>query len=312
MIDGWCGFSFPAWMRKRISSVCTLLAVALSLPSPASAQRLNASIDVVSTYDFPDSTVYGTYGYGIANKGTSVGQIRLRKSDGHIQGYERRATGAFRTIVFPGAVNTFPEGINNSGLVCGYVDFFPITEGFFYDGQTYTVYNPPGSTFTEIYGINDNGDFVGSSNATGELAAFATIGGTATSFAVPGGSATQAHGINNLGQIVGYYFDSVDVSHGFFRDTDGTLTYPIDLPGGAQTYLTGINDRGLVVGSAVVGFALESLALYLPNRFITFQYTGASFGAFEGVNNFGLISGWYVDNIIGSGKYHGILAQFSP
>ena len=298
-------------MQKTILALGAFLATALTLSSRATAQQPTGSVEVVTTYAFPKSSVVSTSAYGIANNGASVGQIQVHRF-GSVQGYQRSANGRLRTIVFPGAVNTFPTGINNSGLTCGYISIGSGTQGFFYDGRTYTAYLVPGSSFTEIFGINDQGDFVGVANLPGlpDVFGFVSRGGAVTTIAIPGGSTVLPQGINNLGQIVGNYLDGAFVTRGFFRDTEGTLTYPIDFPGGSATNLTGMNDDGLIVGYATVNFQPEAIVLRLPDQFTPYQYPGSIYGLFRGVNNSGLISGTYEN--FAEGGIRAILAQFIP
>lgn len=56
----------------------------------------------------------------------------------------------------------------------------------------------------------------------------------------------ESFGIKNRNQCVGYYSNhDFEPNHGFFRDADGALIYPIDAPGTTATGLLGINNRGL-------------------------------------------------------------------
>ena len=47
------------------------------------------------------------------------------------------------------------------------------------------------------------------------------------------------------------YMDPVDptLTHGFFRDADGTLIYRWDYPRSRTSALFGLNDKGQIVGS---------------------------------------------------------------
>jgi hypothetical protein len=95
--------------------------------------------------------------------------------------------------------------------------------------------------------------------------------------------------------------------HGFFRDSDGTLIFPIDPPGATATLLFGLNDRSWMVGrysdSAGVFHAIFYQTL---NRSRVFDYPGSTFTSFNEINQEGLICGRYVDS---SGIAHGILAR---
>ena len=58
----------------------------------------------------------------------------------------------------------------------------------------------------------------------------------------------NAFSINNSNEIAGSYLDSASITHGFFRDASGALTFPIDFPGASSTFPFGINDQGIIIG----------------------------------------------------------------
>ena len=122
-----------------------------------------------------------------------------------------------------------------------------------------------------------------------------SIGGTVSTFSFAGATFTFAYGINNLGQSVGYY-DTTNASHGFRRDSDGTLTAPIDPPGARSTNLYGINDRGWMVGTGYDNAGGHGLFFQTVSRVTTFDYPGSTTTVFTGINNRGLICGWYQDS----------------
>jgi hypothetical protein len=127
------------------------------------------------------------------------------------------------------------------------------------------------------------------------------------SFSVPGALTTTVFGLNNPDQSAGDYLDSASVSHGFIRDTDGTLTFPIDPSGSTQTILFGINDRGWMVGRYVDSIGTtRAVFLQSPTKFLVFDYPGVTFTSFNGINRQGLICGRYEDSFaIG----HGFVAR---
>jgi hypothetical protein len=96
-------------------------------------------------------------------------------------------------------------------------------------------------------------------------------------------------------------------AHGFFRDTDGTLTYPIDAPGSFPTVLLDINDQGRMVGRYYdYARVVHALLLKSPTKFFPYGYPGSTFTSFNGINRRGLICGGYLDN---AGLYHGIILR---
>ena len=72
-----------------------------------------------------------------------------------------------------------------------------------------------------------------------------------TDFAIPNAAATVAYQINTTDQSCGYYNASAGASHGFWRDSDGSLHTPIDPMGATTTILFGNNDRNFIVGRYV-------------------------------------------------------------
>jgi hypothetical protein len=110
------------------------------------------------------------------------------------------------------------------------------------------------------------------------IESFVSIGGNITNFTVPGTElATSAHAMNNLGQVVGGYDDENGV-HGFLRNADGTLTYPIDYPGAVATDLYGINDTGWMVGSYDdTDGDFHSIFLPSPTKFFVYDAVSTFF-----------------------------------
>ena len=95
--------------------------------------------------------------------------------------------------------------------------------------------------------------------------------------------------------------------HGYFRDANGALHFPIDPPGSVQTVLFGDNDRNWVVGRyADSSGVTHGLFFVPPNKFFTFDYPGSTFTSLNGINDQGFICGRYVD---ASGIAHGFLAR---
>jgi hypothetical protein len=229
------------------------------------------------------------------------------------RGFVRFSNGSFSApIVDPNDTVGFTEGrgINNSRTVCGdYVGSDNSEHGFFLSGGTFTEYDVPGAVNTNVLGINDVADFAGTfDDGSGIFQGFVSVGGTITSFSVPGAISTFAYQLNNSTQLVeGYYIDSSGISHGYFRDTNGALHFPIDPSGSTGTVLFGVNDRNWVVGRyADSSGVTHGLFFVPPNFFFTFDYPGSTFTSLNGISAQGFICGRYVD---ASGIAHGIIAR---
>jgi hypothetical protein len=230
-----------------------------------------------------------------------------------VRGFVRFSDGSFSApIVDPNDTVGFTEGrgINDSGTVCGdYTTSDGESHGFFLSGGTFTEYDVPGAVNTAVLGINNAADFAGNFDpGTGILQALISVGGTITSFSVPGAVQTNAYQINNSKQlVVGYYVDSSGIPHGYYRDANGALHFPIDPPGSTTTILFGDNNKNWVVGRyADASGVTHGLFFTAPNNFFTFDYPGSTFTSLNGINDQGLICGRYVD---ASGIAHGIIAR---
>jgi hypothetical protein len=107
--------------------------------------------------------------------------------------------------------------------------------------------------------------------------------------------------------VVGYYIDSSGILHGYFRDTNGALHFPIDPSGSVGTVLFGLNNRNWVVGRyADSSGVTHGLFFVPPDRFFTFDYPGSTFTSLNGISSQGFICGRYAD---ASGIAHGFLAR---
>src|SRR5712691_5083583 len=270
----------------------------------------SGSIEVITTFDYP-GTGNSTLPQKINERGDIVGVFI--DSLGVERGFVRFSDMSFSApIVDPNDTVGFTEGrgINNSRTVCGdYASSDGNNHGFFLSGGTFTEYDVPGAVSSSVLGINDVADFTGSfSYGSGIFQGFVSVGGTMTSFSVPGALLTLAYEINNSNQlVVGYYIDSSGIPHGYFRDANGALHFPIDPSGSTTTILFGDNNRNWVVGRyADSSGVTHGLFFTAPNNFFTFDYPGSTFTSLNGINDQGNICGRYVD---ASGIAHGIIAR---
>src|SRR5215467_2547028 len=269
----------------------------------------SGSIEVITTFDYPGSVI-STSPQKINERGDIVGVFI--DSSGVTRGFVRFSDGTFSDpIVDPNDTVGFTEGrgINNSGTVVGdYATSDGNSHGFFLSGGTFTTYDVPGATSTAVLGINNPGDFTGTfTDSNGSNPAFVSISGTLTSFSIPGAAQTLAYMINDSKRlVVGYYVDGAGILHGYYRDANGALTFPIDPPGSTLTVLFGPNDRNWVVGRYDSLGVTHGLFFVPPNNFFTFDYPGSTFTSLNGINDQGFICGRYTD---ASGIAHGFIAR---
>jgi hypothetical protein len=269
------------------------------------------SIQFVSQFDYP-----GTGNQTRPQKINSAGDIAGLFVDinGISHGFIRFGNGNFSPpIDDPNSPTPFTEGrgINDSRLVCGdYTDSAGAFEGFFFQSpNTFTNYDPF-PTFTIVLGVNNVGDFCGSDIPTGGIQeAFLNIGGTLTEFSVPNATATLAYQLNRTNQSCGYYIDSAGVTHGYWRDTNGTIHAPIDPTGSTGTIVFGNNDKNLIVGRYSDAAGATHGFLFSPknNRFLIYDQPGATFTSLNGINRNNTITGRYTDP--NTGIDHGLILQ---
>ena len=205
------------------------------------------------------------------------------------------------------------RAINNARVICGVYGNGSdgSSHGFFLAHRAFTEYDVPGVVDTFLLGINDAGDFAGSISDPTFQDGFVSLGGTITAFAVPGASATIANNINASNQTQGFYVDAADDTvHGYLRDSDGTLTFPIDPDGAMETVLFGNNDANWIVGRYTDASGItHGLFFITPGEYVTFDFPGSAFTSLNGINQQGYICGRYVDD---SGGQHGFLARVNP
>src|SRR5881398_1285979 len=298
--------------RKQIFNIILAVLFMFPLVGTFAQQAPNSgSIEVITTFDYP-GTGNLTLPQKINERGDVVGEFI--DSTGVTRGFVRFSDGSFSDpIVEPNDTVGFTEGrgVNNSRTVAGdYATSDGTLHSFFLSGGTFTEYDVPSSVQTNLLSINDAGDFTGGfdPDGSGVFQAFVSVGGTLTSFSVPDAASTFAYEINNSKHLtVGYFIDGSGILHGYFRDANGALHFPIDPSGSVGTVLFGLNDRNWVVGRyADASGATHGLFFVPPNQFSTFDYPGSTFTSLNGINDRGFICGRYVD---ASGIAHGILAR---
>jgi len=156
----------------------------------------------------------------------------------------------YANIVYPGALLTLPNAINNANTIVGsYFDAASNEHGFVFHAGKFSRIDFPGATATEAMGLNDLGDIVGVYQLPGPLnfhgfvrhnGAFTTLDDPAATFA------TRPLGINTQGTIVGSYDDA----HGFIYEHGTYRTYDAPQTPGetSNTQLNSINNLGWIAG----------------------------------------------------------------
>jgi hypothetical protein len=177
------------------------------------------------------------------------------------------------------------------------------------DGYTFTNfdYSPltPPAVGSNVNGISNTGRVVGTTVDVNAAPAFTNFAGTAAGLTqLNAGAGQTAFGINSSGDVVGG-----NGTNAFFLPNGGapqTLTVP---PGATTAF--GINDKGAIVGqftsgNETPGFYLSSSASGSFVRINAPSSSGADVVNAQGVNNNGLIVGFYLGN---DGQTHGFTAN---
>ena len=283
-----------------------LVATGLLCPLRPLLAASTITFEIVATFDYPNS--YITFANGINDAGVVAGTvITLPNLDA--SGFLRYPTGRFsRPMNDPNdyQLSTYLWSINNNSVLGGwYVTNSLNTSGILLSGNVYTDFNIPGAYNTKIFGLNDAGNFCGVSDDIETNSAYVSIGGVVTTFNLTEIYGTTASGLNNLNQCVGSYA-SAKKYYGFFRDADGTFIAPILAQGNLSTQLLAINDKGSMVGNSSDRVGAHGLFFLNPNTSASFDYPGALSTFFTGINNRGLICGYYTT---GSSYGHGFIVR---
>jgi|HubBroStandDraft_1064217.scaffolds.fasta_scaffold04176_5 hypothetical protein len=200
----------------------------------------------------------------------------------------------------PGSAQTFPEGINSSGVIAGY----------YYDGVgqyysflrepngTFVIFDVPGAIGTYARSINDNGAVAGYyQTATYPYPQYGFVrgpDGTIATFNAPGATNTFPYGIDNNGTAAGSYWDVNGASHGFLRNAGGELI-AFDVPGagttsGEGTVAVDINVAGAVIGYDTGSKSYAFLRVY-SGQIVPIDVSGCSVTLPTGINGSGTVTG---------------------
>lgn len=276
-----------------------LVAVMVALSSQGLlAQTAAAPIRHLKTFVYP-----GAFGVTEAQGINQNGDITGVFIDGsnHVRGFIRYRDGSFsQPFAAPGDTvgTTQLSGINDTPTACGYYLYDPANyfyHGFFVTDGVFTSFDIAGAISTLVSGINDAGDFVGGASFGDGTEGFVDVGGTITTITIPSASSSIANAISSNGIVVGSY--ALDtVGHAFYRDTAGNLSYPLDFPmaGVTLTSLRGVNSIGRGVGNYYdANFVRHGFLYRPPSTFRSFDYPGGTRTALTGINDQGVVCGYY-------------------
>ncbi|HEY4052731.1 MAG TPA: hypothetical protein VGL74_03260 [Terriglobales bacterium] len=135
---------------------------------------LNGTTSTPITFSVPTGTLNVN---GINNFGSIVGAGNI--GDLKFHGFKRWSNGNVAILDYPGAVQTVPTSINDSGAVVGYyTDSSGQSHGFLYVNGKWATLNYPKAAGTSLVGISNAGLIVGNANVNGAQTAFIYQKGT--------------------------------------------------------------------------------------------------------------------------------------
>jgi uncharacterized membrane protein len=117
-----------------------------------------------------------------------------------------------------------------------------------------------------------------------------------TTFDYPGtGNSTEPQKINERGDVVGAYIDSLGVTRGFVRFSDGSFSDPIVDPNDTVGFTEGrgINNSRTVVGDYVISDGTEHGFFLSGGTFTEYDVPGATNTVVLGINNPGDFTGTF-------------------
>ncbi|HEX4159314.1 MAG TPA: hypothetical protein VHY79_12645 [Rhizomicrobium sp.] len=158
---------------------------------------------------------------------------------------------------------------------------------------------------TYPYSINDSGEAAG---ITADGKSFIYASGAVTTYSIKGAIATAGWSINRSGKIAGYYNDNADVSHGFVREADGTISKFNDSLAGNGNYqgtlARAISNQGEITGYYVdPGGEAHGFIRTRKNKYTTIDPTGSQGTLAVSISGVGAVTGEYYSG----GASHGFV-----
>lgn len=232
---------------------------------------------------------------------------------------EKGYTFTTQNVSYPGALGTFPTGINND-IDTGYSDYIGTITGTYRDTDYHlhgflNFLDPTSSTSfdcatsgavtTEAEGLNDptfsnEGRVVGFDDDTSLHAFWYDVASnTCSDISIPGAMYTFPMGINDSQWIAGYFWDSDENVHGFLMKNKAypSIFTQLDVPSGNTTMATGVDGLGRVIGQYCNDYDCDNQPSFVYDSvtetyYYLLIYPGAdSYTDAYGINNNGQFSG---------------------
>lgn len=200
------------------------------------------------------------------------------------------AAGQYRKIIVPGAVQTIPEDITDSGGIVGCFQrrHGPILGFAFRGGRFTTITDPAAGRGAPVrgcvLGVNRRGVMVGYYvNRSGVRHGFRDDHGRFTSINAPAAGRRSGRGtvvveINDSGVVVGYYVGRGGSRHGFVL-RGGRFTTVSDPAAGRAargTWVSGVADAGTLAGGYITRRRVLHGFLHRAGAFVPIAVPGAA------------------------------------
>jgi YVTN family beta-propeller protein len=279
------------------------------------------------SFDYPDSQASGAR--GINRAGQIAGIFRVRGNPARHGFLATPKAGAnlasntpclvssgpasnphvdFKSLDFPGAINTQATAITPSGLIVGrYSSPDGVQHGFTLRNGVYSSVDGPGATFTDVAWVNARGDLVGSFNDSRGSHAYVLSRGSFKTINSPIAALPfiTGFGLSNGGDVVGVLFGDNFLQGRGYMFSNNAFTF-IDVPGAMGTFPTMALDRTRIIGTYVDssnqfhGFSLAN------SKLTTVDVPDATFTWITGINPEGDLVGFYFDQ---NGNQHGFVQR---
>jgi hypothetical protein len=207
---------------------------------------------------------------------------------------------SFGKINLPGPAGTYVfisvNGVDAAGEAIGnYGDSDGNFHGFTANSGTPVIFDPPGSSNTNLGGITDSGEIFGNyTNQFNQQVGFTYSDGTFTTINATLANTTTVFGVTSDGTVFGGYVDILGGSHGFL-DSNGVFT-EIDAPGAVSTTVMGVSALGEIAGTIVDSSDIIHGFVDSNGIFTTIDPPGSIATYVVGVGAAGTIAGVYYDN----------------
>jgi probable HAF family extracellular repeat protein len=135
---------------------------------------LNGTTSTPLTFSVPTGllNVNGINVWGSIVGAGNIGDLKFH-------GFKRWSNGNVAMLDYPGAVQTVPTSINDSGAIVGYyTDSSGQSHGFLYVNGNWATLDYPKASGTSLTGISNAGEIVGNASVNGAQTAFIYKGGT--------------------------------------------------------------------------------------------------------------------------------------